>query len=101
VNIDKQVNPFTGQTIGDGSATVVTSGSRIRLSSTSTPITAVMVIAKSGNTGTIWLGGSTVAVNRGRPLLALQAETIQINDLNKVYIDADTNGSGVTFLYVL
>lgn len=101
MQISNQPNPFTGTTIGDGSATVSSAGTRVQLSTTSTNISAVLIIAKTANAGTVWVGGSTVAAGRGRPLLSLQAELIQINNLNKVYIDADTSGDGVTYVYIL
>jgi hypothetical protein len=99
--ISAQPDPFVGTSMGDGDKTVATSGVRQQLSDTSIPSTVVLIIAKSSNTGTIWVGGPTVAVGRGRPLLSLQSEMIRINNLNKVYLDADTNGDGVTFLYLL
>lgn len=102
MQIRKQVNPFAGTLIGDGSAVVATAGSRVQLSTSEVPpITAVLIVAKAANAGTIWVGGSTVAAGRGRPLVPLQSEWVSINSLTKVYLDADTNGDGVTYLWVL
>ena len=87
-------------TIGDGSATVTTAGTRVQLTSTSTPCIYAIVVAKNANTGVIWVGGSTVADGRGRPLVSLQAERIDIDDLSNIYIDADADNQGVTYAYV-
>lgn len=95
---DESVGPPTG--IGDGSKNVTTAGTRVQLTSTPTPCRYVIVVALSTNTNSIYVGGSTIAAGRGRPLVSLQAEKIDINDVSKVYIDADTSGEGVTYTYV-
>lgn len=85
-------------TIGDGSKTVTTAGTRVTLGTG--VCRYVIITANASNTNNIYVGGSAVAAGRGRPLVALQSEKIDINDLSKVYIDADTNGEGVSFVYV-
>lgn len=100
------VNPATEESlappsaIGDGSKTVTSAGARVALSATSIPCRKVIITALEDNTGTIWVGGSTVAAGRGRPLVALQAETLDINDLSKVYLDASVDGEGVSYAYL-
>lgn len=85
--------------IGDDSQVVTTAGTRVALSSSTLPIKYVIITAKLANTGSIWVGGITIAAGRGRPLVALQSERIDINYLSNVYIDADVSGEGVTFTY--
>lgn len=102
----QRINPATAEgqlganTIGDGSKNVTTAGTRVQLTSSVTPCRYVIVVGLSTNTDMIWLGGSTVAAGRGRPLVALQSEKIDINDVSKVYIDSVVNGEGVSFAYV-
>lgn len=85
--------------IGDGSKNITTAGSREALAS-STTCKKVIITAKETNTGTIWVGGATVSSGRGRPLVALQSETIDIDNLSKIYLDTSVNGDGVTFVYL-
>ena len=59
----------------------------------------VEIVAKEANTGTIWVGSSTVANGNGRPLVALQSILIYTTDLANIYIDAEVSGEGVTFIY--
>lgn len=102
----QRINPATDEstspptTITDNSKNVTTAGTRVQLISSVTPCRYVIVVAKDANTDTIWVGGATVAAGRGRPLVSLQAEKIDINDVSKVYIDSVVNGEGVTFVYV-
>lgn len=101
-----RINPATEEStgpatsIGDGSKDVTTAGTRVQLTATPTPCKYVVVTAKSANTDTIWVGGATVAAGSGRPLVSLQAEKIDINDVSKIYIDSVVNSEGVTFFYV-
>jgi hypothetical protein len=87
-------------TIGDGSKTVTTAGSRVALSATSVSCTRVYIVALEANTGTIWVGSNTVAAGRGRPLVALQSEILDISDLSSIYIDATVDGEGVSYAYL-
>lgn len=86
--------------IGDGSATVTTAGSRVQLSPTSTVCKKVLITANGANSGNIWIGGSTVANGRGKQLVPLQDVWIEIDNLNKVYVDATSNSDGVHYVYV-
>ncbi|MCD6149002.1 hypothetical protein J7J18_06550 [bacterium] len=88
--------------IGDGSKTVSTAGTRVALGSGS--CCHVFITAKSDNSGTIVVGGNTVvaalANRRGIPLDPGDTIDFPIDDLSKVYIDATSNGDGVTYLYL-
>lgn len=99
------VNPASAEgqlapsSVGDGTATVVTAGTRVQLSVTSVPCSRVIVVGNSANVGKIWLGGATIATARGRPLNQEQSEVLRVRNLNLVYIDADNSNDGVTFAY--
>lgn len=87
--------------VGDGSKTVTTAGTRVQLSSSSVSCRKVKIIGLSTNTGSIWVGGSTVASGRGEPLLALQStDWIETNNLSNIYIDSTVNAEGVSYIYV-
>jgi hypothetical protein len=91
------VAPAGYATVGDNSQNVTTAGTRVQL--TSQACKKVIITAKAANTGTIWVGGSTVASGRGRPLVALQAEVFEVTNINAIYIDSTVNGEGITYTY--
>lgn len=104
-----RINPATaeglsfigiGTAISNGNKTVTTAGTRVQLISVVTPCRYVIIVGKPANLGTIWVGGTTVAALSGRPLVALQSEKFDINDLSKIWIDTDTSGEGVSFAYI-
>lgn len=87
--------------VGDGSRTVTTAGTRVQLSTSSVPCRKVKLIGLDTNTGTIWVGGSTVADGRGEPIVALQStDWIETTDLTNIYLDSTVNGEGVSYIYV-
>lgn len=87
--------------IGDGSKTVTTAGTAERLTTTATPCLRVIVTGKELNAGQVYIGGSTIATGRGIPLAPLQATVLDIDDVSAIYVDADNNGDGVTYAYLI
>lgn len=92
--------------IVDGTTTVTTSGTAVRITVTSTPIAGVWVAGDIGNTDTVVVGASTVVGNataqRGIALEpAGNSIFIPINNLNLLYCDADTNGDKVIWCYLI
>ncbi len=64
---------------------------------------AVTIIAKTGNTGQVYIGGSDVATTTNDGLDAgetLSIEAVGWLDLADVFLDVDTNGEGVDFYAV-
>ena len=97
-----ETQEIVADTIGDGSQTVTTAGTRVQLTTTATPCRLVNIFAKAGNTGNIFVGGSTVSSARGIVLeQARSTDWFPIDDLSKVYIDAATNGDGVQYAFVV
>lgn len=98
------VQSQTPGSIISGRQTVTTAGTRVQLSTTSTPVLEVAVTAETDNTNPVTVGGSDVvgalATRKGTPLAAGVTITLKINNLNKVYIDAVTNTEGVTYTAV-
>lgn len=91
--------------IADNRRSVTTAGTRVQLSTSSVPCKGVAITAEATNTGVIVVGGSTVVASpstrRGTPLAAGDTCTLDIDNLNKVYLDATINGEGVTYILVV
>lgn len=89
--------------IGDGRAVVASSGTAVQLSTSPNFVTAVTVTALPTNTNLVWVGGPTVKAavgqERGMPLDASDSFYMEVADLSRVYVDAITNGEGVTYVY--
>ena len=87
--------------IGDGSLTVTTAGTRVQFSSQAAK--KVFITANTGNTDVVVVGGSTVVAaagtRRGVPLFPGSSFTIEVNNLNLLYLDSVVNSEGVTFVY--
>lgn len=86
--------------MGNGSKNVSSSGNAVALAS-ATVIAKVIIRAKSGNAGKIFVGGSTVSSTSGIYLLPTESQEIEIDDLAEVYIDAENGGDGVVFTYTI
>lgn len=97
--ITVSVTPSIATSIGSGSKNVTTAGTRVQLATTTT-CKKVIITANVANTGTIWVGGSSVAANSGIPLVALQNVTLDISDLAAIWLDSTVNGEGVTYAYL-
>ena len=86
-------------TLVSSEKTVSVSGTAEALSS-SQRVKSVTIIAKSGNTGQVYVGGSDVATTTNDGLDS--GDAIEINaeswlDLADIYLDVDTNGEGVDY----
>ncbi len=92
-------------TLQSGSKDVAAAGTAERLAASRTPAVWVIVQAKSGNTGTIFLGGAAVADGNGGELAAGDSVKLSRNtefedyDLYDIWVDTDSAGDGVVFLY--
>lgn len=90
------------------SVTVPSAGTRVQLNSTKISSPAVILQAKTTNTGIIYVGGSSVAAGLGFELqakdsvslgdLELSGDDTDL-DLSKWYIDASVSGEGVNVFY--
>jgi hypothetical protein len=93
-----------GTALADGRKVVAAAGTREALVPAPTPARYVTLTALRGNAGDVVVGGNTVvaalAGRRGVPLAAGDSETLPVNDLAKVFLDAEVNGDGVSFVYV-
>ena len=86
-------------TLVSSEKTVSVSGTAEALSS-SQRVKSVTIIAKSGNTGQVYVGGSDVATTTNDGLDSGDAIEITAEnwmDLADIYLDVDTNGEGVDY----
>lgn len=90
-----------------GSKTVTAAGTAEPLTSDKTMCTWVVIQPMSDNTNNVYIGDSTVSSSDGVWLdndlgqsLTLPEVSVPLYiDLNLVYVDVDTSGEGVVFLY--
>lgn len=94
--------PYVPTTVNVGRQTVPIPGTPVALSSVSTPCTAVTITAFVGNTGLVAIGGSGVSCSNslGAVLSPLGSFKIDIDNVSKVYVDAQNANDGVNFTYV-
>jgi len=86
--------------IYDGSKDVTAAGTAEKLTATATPCKFINIFAKAGNTGNIFIGGTTVSSSRGMVLeQARSTDWFAIDDVSKIYIDAANNGDGCQYAY--
>lgn len=94
----QKVQVMPGSSIGSGTQTVAAAGTPVQLTTTSTPILSVAVKALHGNTGMIYVGGpdsQDCVLDAGEPV------SMDVDNLTDVWIDADVNGEGVSYLYLV
>ncbi len=91
--------------VSDGRQPVTAAGTRVQLVYVSSPAKKVIVQAEASITGIIVVGGPTVvaanATRRGQALYARETATLEISDLNTVYLDGTVSGEGATFVYMM
>lgn len=93
-----------------GNKTVTTAGTQVALTSSQIVTPKVVIQAKPGNTGNIFVGtadvsssdyGVVLAPGASTTLVASHIETGESGlDLTSIWVDAAVNGEGVTFLYL-
>lgn len=92
-----QNTPVAPTTVFNGKTTVTTAGTRVVLAS-SQAVKSVAIKALTTNTGTIYVGSSTVSSTNGFQLAAGDTVSLDIANLNTVNIDSSVNGEGVTYI---
>uniref|UniRef100_A0A6M3L777 Uncharacterized protein n=1 Tax=viral metagenome TaxID=1070528 RepID=A0A6M3L777_9ZZZZ len=97
------ITEYPPDEIHDGSQDVVTAGTAIQLTTTDTPCRLINIFAKAGNTGNVFVGGSTVSSARGMVLEpARSSDWFPIDNVNKIYIDCEGgNTDGVQYCWVV
>ena len=104
-NVDSNRLLVDGQVItggADGVTTVTTAGSHVELAS-STVCRKVDIQAQTDNTGAIAVGfdavDATIATGTGILLYAGDVYSLEISNLNLIYIDSTVSGEGVRYTY--
>ena len=85
-------------TIGHGSNTDVSS-STAEVLTTSTACKHIDIMAAIANTGIIYVGGSGVTAATGIALYAGDVYSVDIDNINDVYVLASVNGEDVQWVY--
>jgi len=86
-------------TIYNGHVTVTTAGSAVSISSSSITLKkGITIKANTNNTGNIFVGNSSVDNTNGIEIEPGESIDISIDDLNKVYIDANNNNDGISYI---
>lgn len=90
-------------TLTDGIKTITTAGTPEQISTTSVPCEYVMVSPLTTNTGYVALGGSTVIATatqmRGIALGTGHSPVlVPVDDLNKIYLDVEFAGQGISYI---
>ncbi len=83
--------------------TVTATGTAEAIVSATRRVKSVVIIAKTGNIGQVYVGGSNVTTSTNDGLDAgetLSIEAVNWLDLADIFIDVDTNGEGVDFYAV-
>ena len=83
----------------NGQKTVAAAGTAETLSG-NTSIKSVCIKALPTNTNYVYVGNSSVTSSDGYMLPSGEAISMDIDNLNKIYLDVVTNGEGVSFLAV-
>ena len=84
---------------GSGKKTVTTSGTRVSLAS-SISVKSVTIKALVSNTGTIYVGNTTVSSTNGFQLSANDSVSLEISDLSLINLDSSVSGEGVSYMWV-
>lgn len=100
IAVEKSIAILTGKTIVEtaGTAVQLTTGRSNRWGRQAGINNGVSVNALSTNTGVIYVGDADVSSEIGYQLAASEAITIATPDINDVWIDAQVDGEGVTWL---
>lgn len=85
--------------VGSGKKTVTTAGTNVVLAASQT-IKSVTIKALTANTGTIYVGDSTVASTNGFQLSANDSVSLEFSNLANINLDSSVNGEGVTYMWV-
>lgn len=91
--------------VNGGRQIITVAGTRVQLVYVSSPAKKVIVQAEAGNLYPLTVGGPNVvhaqATRKGALLYALDSATLEISDLNTVYLDGPYASEGVTFVYMM
>ena len=94
------VQVIPGFSLNSGKINVATAGSPIQMHAISSLLVTVTVKAKHNNTGKILIGNTQVSATTGYELWANEEVTLNLLDINLIWLDCSVNGEGVSYIYV-
>jgi len=94
------VLPRSATIIYNNAETVAAAGTAVQLSTTSIVILSITIKANNGNANNIYVGDINVAAANGFELGPGESISMNIDNVNKVWIDAAANGDGVTYIAI-
>mgnify|MGYP001569389964 FL=1 len=90
-----------------GTTDIPTAGTRVQISNTPRRCLSITFKARNGNTGSIYVGGSTVSSTNGVELRANEGKSYNFGaagvscSINEFYVDTATNGNDVDWFAVM
>lgn len=95
--------PTTLPNVKDGRQVVTTAGTAVQLAASSTQCKRLTIMALIANTDYVCVGSSTVVASastrRGIPLSGGMSITLDVDNLEDIWIDSVVSGEGVSFIY--
>lgn len=93
--------PQADDNLFGGNKNVTTAGTAVPLVSVSTPTTGIIIQAKRGNTGRIYVGGPAIKNDDtiGTYLSAGDSMYLSTPNLNLLYLNSSVDGEGATYSY--
>lgn len=101
INTDGSVNTqLSGSNLKEATTVnVLVAGTRVQLPDL--VCSQVMIIAKRGNTGYIYVGGDDVSATvYGADLGELDCVVLPVSNTNEIYIDASVGGEGISYVAI-
>ena len=86
-------------TFGHGAKTITTASGAAEVLLADQACNFLALQAKAGNTNPVYVGGEGVTAADGYQLAALEAIVLPVENVNKIYLKATTDGEGVNFLF--
>lgn len=87
-------------TLASGQNVVAAAGTAEPVSAVSMPVLGITITANRTNTGNIYVGDSAVDSSNGLILRRNASVFFDIDNLDDIYVDVDTNGEGYSYLAV-
>lgn len=96
-------SPGAAGTLVSGQTTVATAGTAVLLLAAATETKTIIIKALHGNTNNVYIGNVSddVSSSDGFVLDAGEALSMDVNNESvAIYVDSDTNGEGVSWIYL-
>lgn len=98
------VKQYVPIAILDGATSVGTAGTRVQVTTANTPCFSITLTAGSANTGIMCIGGTTVTASTGTartglPLNAGDTAIIELDNVNKIWLDSTVSGDKASYYY--